>query len=81
MGLKALRDYLRDKRIPTWRRWLLFFGLAYTLLPFDVIPDVIPVVGWLDDVGVLAMIAMFLSRDVARREARVLGEAASPPEP
>jgi uncharacterized membrane protein YkvA (DUF1232 family) len=75
MGLKALRDYLRDPRIPTWRRWLLFFGLAYTLLPFDVIPDVIPVVGWLDDVGVLAMIAMFLSRDVARREARLRSEA------
>jgi uncharacterized membrane protein YkvA (DUF1232 family) len=75
MGLKALRDYLRDPRIPTWRRWLLFFGLAYTLLPFDVIPDVIPVVGWLDDVGVLAMIAMFLSRDVARCEARLRSEA------
>jgi uncharacterized membrane protein YkvA (DUF1232 family) len=72
MGLKALTGYLRDEAVPAWRRWLLFAGLAYTLLPIDAIPDVIPVLGWLDDVGVLAAIAMFLSREVAKREARLL---------
>lgn len=72
MGLKALTGYLRDSTVPVWRRWLLFAGLAYTLLPIDAIPDVIPVIGWLDDVGVLAAVAMFLSREVNRREARLV---------
>ena len=37
------------------RRKILFvLGLIYIICPIDLIPDLIPVVGWLDDVGVLA---------------------------
>ena len=43
------RLVLKDRRTP----WLgkLFLGMAvgYVLLPFDIIPDFIPVVGYLDD--------------------------------
>ena len=35
---------------------LLVGGLAYLALPVDIVPDFIPVAGWLDDAAVLAWI-------------------------
>ena len=31
-------------------------GLGYIVLPLDFIPDAIPIIGWLDDLGVVAML-------------------------
>ena len=31
-------------------------GILYVLNPIDIIPDVIPIVGWLDDMGVVAFL-------------------------
>ena len=40
-------------RHPKWR-WAVIFGTAvYLLSPLDISPDLIPIVGWLDD-GILA---------------------------
>ena len=41
---------LIDKRTPWYVRMILLFTIAYVLSPIDLIPDVIPVVGLLDDV-------------------------------
>ena len=44
--------YRNGLRNPKYR-WLLIFGtLTYILSPIDISPDVIPIVGWIDD-GVL----------------------------
>ena len=52
-------------------RWLLvlwLFQLIYTLSPVDVIPDIVPVVGWLDDLTgwgiVLALTAWTVTKVV-----------------
>ena len=37
-------------------RALLAGGLAYLALPIDLVPDIIPVVGWADDAAVLTWI-------------------------
>jgi uncharacterized membrane protein YkvA (DUF1232 family) len=44
-----LRRLARDPRLPRRHRWLLLALVAYLLLPFDLVPDVIPVAGALDD--------------------------------
>lgn len=35
-------------------------ALLYFVFPIDVIPDVIPVIGWLDDIGVLGLAVEFI---------------------
>lgn len=39
---------------------ILGAALLYLVSPLDCIPDIIPVVGWLDDIGVLALAISFV---------------------
>jgi uncharacterized membrane protein YkvA (DUF1232 family) len=47
---------LRDERVPRRRKALLYGLAAYLALPFDLVPDFIPVVGQLDDAIVVALV-------------------------
>ena len=53
--LAVWRRVLRDSRTPRLAKGLLWFGIAYALIPFDLIPDFIPVLGWLDDLLFVAV--------------------------
>lgn len=46
----------RDPRVPRRRKLLLLGLAAYLALPFDLVPDFIPVAGQLDDVLVTAFV-------------------------
>lgn len=36
-------------------------AVLYVLSPLDIVPDLIPVLGWLDDLGVLALLVRYLA--------------------
>lgn len=44
---------LRDPRTPWWVKALAALVVAYALSPIDLVPDFIPVLGYLDDVVLL----------------------------
>ena len=52
----------RDSRTPWFAKGLVFLVVAYALSPIDLIPDFIPVLGYLDDLLIVpAGIALALS--------------------
>jgi uncharacterized membrane protein YkvA (DUF1232 family) len=54
--LKYLKVYikaLRDPRTPKLAKVVILIGLLYVLLPFDILPDAIPILGQVDDLCIL----------------------------
>lgn len=58
-----------DSQTPMRVRAVLFGALAYFVLPFDIIPDMLPALGFTDDAAVLAT-AVKLVMDHVRPEHR-----------
>jgi uncharacterized membrane protein YkvA (DUF1232 family) len=50
------RRLLSDPRVPRGRKLLLLALVAYLSMPFDLVPDFIPVVGQLDDAIIVALV-------------------------
>jgi uncharacterized membrane protein YkvA (DUF1232 family) len=61
--LRMLRGLARDRSVPRGVRLRLWLLLGYLLMPLDLVPDVIPVVGYADD----AVVVVLALRSVVRR--------------
>lgn len=77
----ALYLAARDPRVPWYAKLLALVVVGYAFSPIDLIPDFIPVVGYLDDLvlvplGILLVIRMIPPEVLAdcRRRAREAGE-------
>lgn len=44
---------LRDPQVPIYLKLIPFTAVVYLLLPFDILPDIVPVIGQLDDLTAL----------------------------
>jgi uncharacterized membrane protein YkvA (DUF1232 family) len=62
---------LTDSRVPTTERALLAGAIVYAIIPFDLIPDMIPFVGQVDDAY---LIALTLLRLLERTDPKVVRE-------
>jgi uncharacterized membrane protein YkvA (DUF1232 family) len=61
--LRLLRGLASDNTLPRGVRLRLVLLVGYLLLPVDLVPDFIPVVGWADD----ALVVVWALRSVVRR--------------
>jgi uncharacterized membrane protein YkvA (DUF1232 family) len=55
-----------DRDTPREVQAALIGALAYFILPFDIIPDMIPVLGYTDDAAVLAAAFRMVARHIRR---------------
>ena len=53
--LRLVFRLLRDPRVPVYLKVIPFLSLIYVAMPIDLIPDMIPVLGQLDDLGIVAL--------------------------
>jgi uncharacterized membrane protein YkvA (DUF1232 family) len=60
--LVLFRGLVRDPRVPASRKLLLVAMIAYLAMPFDLVPDFIPVAGQLDDAIIVALVLRTLAR-------------------
>lgn len=65
--LKVWKFILNDQRTPLVAKFLLAFALLYALMPFDLIPDFIPVLGYLDDIFLIGLL-LFLALKLIPKE-------------
>jgi len=70
--------FIGDPAVATWRKLVGGVAAAYVILPFDIIPDFIPVLGWLDDLGVVGLVTWYMVRQINKHAEQ---RAASPPPP
>jgi uncharacterized membrane protein YkvA (DUF1232 family) len=57
---------LRDPRVPRRAKVTLALVLPYLAMPFDLIPDFLPVIGQVDDVIIVAAVFGYVTRRAGR---------------
>jgi len=60
----ALVNYMRDRYVSWHRKAIVVGALIYFITPIDTIPDLIPLFGYLDDLGVIAALLKFLGSEL-----------------
>ena len=63
--VRALYHFMRDPRAPAQGKIVAIGALLYFILPIDLVPDVIPLVGFADDAAVIASAVAFLNTQLA----------------
>jgi uncharacterized membrane protein YkvA (DUF1232 family) len=74
--LALYQRVLKDSRTPRLAKIFLGLAIGYLLLPFDLIPDFIPVLGQLDDIlivpGLFYLALRLIPRDLIEEHRRQL---------
>ena len=73
----------RDPRTPWYTKALAIFVAGYALSPIDLIPDFVPILGYVDDVvlvplGIAAVVAMIPAEVMAEHRAAAARAAEQP---
>jgi uncharacterized membrane protein YkvA (DUF1232 family) len=63
----------QDEKTPVWARTTMYGALAYFIVPADLVPDLIPGVGYTDDLAAIAAalttVAMYITPEVKAKAA------------
>ena len=60
--LRLFKALVTDRRVPLFARALPLLLALYLAMPFDLVPDFIPVLGYVDDVAVIVLTLALMVR-------------------
>jgi len=66
--IRLLVSVVQSKELTLVDRLVAYGALFYLILPFDLIPDSIPVFGYVDDFGILGFAAMYYAKRFPKLE-------------
>ncbi len=72
--VRGIPAYFKDPAVPFYKKGLVVLALIYVISPVDAIPDVIPIFGWLDDIGVIGILIGAMMRELDRHNLREASE-------
>lgn len=64
--IKALYNYFSSRGIPWYRKSIVLGALVYFIMPIDSIPDLAPLIGYLDDLGVVTAVIKYLGHELTQ---------------
>lgn len=62
--IKALFKYMVDPSIAWYRKSIVVGALIYFISPIDSIPDIAPLIGYLDDLGVITAVLKYMGSEL-----------------
>jgi len=62
--IMALYKYMKDSFVGWHRKLIVVAALIYFISPVDTIPDLTPLFGYLDDLGVISALLKFLGSEL-----------------
>ncbi len=76
-SIQSLYNWYRNTiRNPKYRWWIILGTALYLLSPFDIIPDIFPIVGEIDDVALVTLLVSEVSQLLIDRFKARQGESA-----
>jgi uncharacterized membrane protein YkvA (DUF1232 family) len=78
---RTMWRFLTQRGAPIVPRIIALLALAYLVMPLDAVPDLVPLLGWLDDLGVVTTALGYVAAQAARFENARLDAAAPQPAP
>ncbi len=60
----ALYNYMRDPSVKWFRKAIVVGALIYFIVPIDAIPDLTPLFGYMDDLGVITALLKYLGSEL-----------------
>lgn len=60
----ALYRYMKDPFVKWYRKAIVIAALVYFIVPIDTIPDLTPLFGYMDDLGVITALLKYLGNEL-----------------